>query len=107
MMKALLLLLLLAPQADPVLDAIVKEGRGNSQVMAYLEHLTGKIGPRLTGSTRLTQACEWARAEFEKMGLKSRLEEWGTFPVGFDRGAWSARMTAPEELDLTIGFAAW
>ncbi|HEV3027923.1 MAG TPA: peptidase M28, partial [Planctomycetota bacterium] len=105
--RALLLLWLLVPQSDPTVDAVVKEEKANSQVMAYLDHLTNQIGPRLTGSTRLTQACEWTRSEFEKMGLQARLVEWGTFPVGYDRGPWSARMTAPEQQDLTIGFAAW
>jgi len=105
--RALLLLLFLLPQSDPTVDAIIKEERSNSQVMATLDHLVNQIGPRLTSSTRLTQACKWAASEFEKMGLQARLVEWGTFPVGYDRGAWSARMTAPEEMDLTIGFAAW
>jgi len=107
MIRALLLLLLTVPTSDPVVDAIVKEGRSNSQVMAYLDHLVNKIGPRLTSSTNLTRACEWTRGEFEKMGLKARLEEWGTFPVGFDRGPWSAKMIAPVAKDLTIGFNAW
>jgi hypothetical protein len=106
-LRALLLLLFLAPASDPVVDAVVKEGRDHSRVMEYLDHLVNKIGPRLTSSTRLTQACEWARAEFEKMGLRTRLEEWGTFPVGYDRGAWSAKMIEPEAMDLTIGFNAW
>src|SRR6185436_10989984 len=102
-----LLLLLLVPTSDPVVDAIVKEGRSNSQVMAYLDHLVNRIGPRLTSSTNLTKACEWTRSEFEKMGLKARLEESGAFAVGFDRGPWSARMIAPETKELTIGFNAW
>ena len=106
-LKSVLLLLLLLPQTDPTVDAIVKEERSNSQVMAYLDHLTNKIGPRLTSSTRLTQACDWAKSEFEMMGLKTQLYEWGTFPVGYDRGPWSAKMTEPEQRDLTIGFAAW
>ncbi len=103
----LLLLGLLSVQSDPVVDAVVKEGRTNSQAMAHLEHLCWKIGPRLTSSSRLTQACEWAREEFEKWGLKARLEEWGTFPVGFDRGPWSARMLEPEERALTICTPSW
>lgn len=103
----MLLMASLLAQADPDLAALVTEERANSHVMEYLDHLTNRIGPRLTGSSRLTQACEWTRAEFEKLGLKARIDEWGTFPVGFDRGKWSARMTAPEELDLTIGFNAW
>ncbi|HLY73005.1 MAG TPA: M28 family peptidase, partial [Planctomycetota bacterium] len=105
--RAILLLLLLLPQSDPVVEAIVKEERADSHVMAYLDHLTNEIGPRLTGSTRLTRACEWTKSEFEKMGLQARLVEWGTFPVGYDRGPWSAKMTAPEAQDLTIGFNAW
>jgi hypothetical protein len=107
MIRAFLLLLLVLPSSDPVVDAIVKEGRDHSRVMEYLDHLVNKIGPRLTSSTRLTQACEWTKGEFEKMGLKARMEEWGTFPVGFDRGPWSAKMIAPEAMDLTIGFNSW
>src|SRR5689334_21083156 len=107
MIRALLLLLLAVPASDPVVDAIVKEGKNNSQVMAYLDHLVNRIGPRLTSSTNLTKACEWTRSEFEKLGLQARLEEWGSFPVGFDRGPWSAKMVAPMAKDLTIGFNAW
>lgn len=107
MHRALLLLLLALPSSDPVVDAIVKEGRSNSQVMAYLDHLVNRIGPRLTSSTNLTRACEWTRGEFEKMGLKARLEEWGQFQVGFDRGPWSAKMVAPTAKELTIGYNAW
>ena len=106
-MRALLLLAFLLPSSDPVVDAILKEERDHSRVMDYLDHLVNKIGPRLTSSTRLTEACEWTRGEFEKMGLKARLEEWGSYAVGFDRGPWSAKMIAPEPMDLTIGFNAW
>jgi len=105
--RALLLLLFLLPPSDPVVEAMIKEERENSRVMAYLVHLTDSIGPRLTSSKKLDQACEWTRSEFEKMGLQARLEEWGSFPVGFERGPWSAKMTVPETLPLTIGFNAW
>jgi hypothetical protein len=106
-LRALLLLIFLVPTSDPVVDAIIKEERDHSRVMDYLDHLVNKIGPRLTSSTNLTKACEWTRGEFEKMGLKARLEEWGNYPVGFDRGPWSAKMVDPEPMDLTIGFNAW
>ena len=106
-LRAFLVLLCLAPSSEPVVDAMIKEGRERSRVMEYLDHLTTAIGPRLTTSTKLDQACEWTRGEFEKMGLKARLEKWGTFPVGFDRGPWSARMNVPEVQPLTIGFNAW
>jgi len=101
------LLILLVLQADPVVDGIVQEGRADPQVMKLLDHLVNRIGPRLTSSSRLEKAETWARDTFAAWGLDARLEEWGTFPVGFDRGAWSAKMTAPEALDLVIGTAAW
>lgn len=107
MMRALLLLLFLAPQTDPVVDTVLREGKTHSEVMDHLDHLVNRIGPRLTSSEKLTRACEWTKAKFEAWGLKARLEEWGTFPVGFERGPWSAKMTAPEELHLTIGTPAW
>src|SRR5471030_1304449 len=90
----LLLIVGLLLQTDPDLDALANQERADSHVMEYLDHLTNKIGPRLTGSTRLTQACDWTKAEFEKLGLKARTEEWGSFAVGYDRGTWSAKMTA-------------
>jgi carboxypeptidase Q len=107
MLNALKLLLLLVQAADPVPDAVIREGRENSRVMEHLDHLTNTIGPRLTGSTRLTAACEWTRGQFAAWGLEARLEEWGTYPVGFDRGPESATMTSPEEMALTIGTDAW
>ena len=55
--------------------------------MAHLDHLTNQIGPRLTGSERLTKACEWARDQFKSFGIENaRLEQWGKIDVGFDRG---------------------
>lgn len=93
--------------ADPVVEAVIKEGRANPLVMAHLDHLVNKIGPRLTSSDRLTKAQEWAKEQFESWGLKARLEEWGSFPVGFNRGPWSGKMTEPEELDLTFITRSW
>ena len=107
-MKALLLLLLfVAPQSDPVLERVLKEGKGDNRVMDHLDHLSNRIGPRLTGSANLTKACEWTKAQFESWGLRARMEEWGTFPVGFERGPWSARMSEPEAKELTIGTNSW
>jgi hypothetical protein len=91
-----------------VVDKIIDEGRARSEVMAHLDHLVNKIGPRLTSSDRLTRACAWTRHLFESWGLKNcRLEQWGSFPVGFNRGPWSGRMTVPENEELTFATMAW
>lgn len=93
-------------------DAIVKEGKSvkKSRVMHYLDHLANRIGPRLTSSQNLQKACEWARAELVKMGYQNaRIEKWGEFPVGFDRGPWSGRVTAPKSMAgaLIMNTMAW
>jgi hypothetical protein len=76
--------------------AIRKEGLANSQVMAHLDHLVNRIGPRLTSSDNLTNACEWARDTFQSFGIENaHLEQWGDFEVGFNRGPWWGRMTQP------------
>jgi hypothetical protein len=108
---AALALPLLAQAPAAVVQKIVDEGRNKSQVMAHLDHLTNTIGPRLTGSERLTKACEWARDQFTSYGLKNvRLEQWGTAEVGFDRGVHSGFVHRKGQKDpeaLTFGTHAW
>ena len=74
---------------DPVIQSIVDLGHKDPKVAEHLAYLVETIGPRLTSSHALMEAEQWTRAQFESWGLSARLETWGTFPVGFDRGAWS------------------
>src|SRR5262245_51632038 len=84
-------------KTDAVVAEVIRVGKSDNRVMEHLDHLTNKIGPRLTSSENLTKACEWARDQFASWGLSARIEEWGTFPVGFNRGPWSGKMLTPEE----------
>jgi len=89
------------------IQAIIDEGR-KSKVQEHLNALTNEIGPRLTGSEGLTAACEWAVDEFKSLGLKNvRMEKWGEFPVGFERGPASGRMLEPKKMNLSFGTNAW
>jgi carboxypeptidase Q len=109
--------LLLAPQEethpltglpihDPVVDAIYAEE--DIQVMETLDALVNGIGPRLTSSLNLQEACEWAADEFRRYGLENvRLEEWGTFPVGFDRRHKRGRLVSPVKMPLVFTTNAW
>ena len=93
--------------ADTV-AALVDLGQTDSQVMRYLDHLTNRIGARLTGSDGYENACTWARDEFVAIGLENaRLERWGEFAVGFNRGPSSGRMLAPAARELRFGTNAW
>lgn len=99
---------LLAQVSPEQFAAIKREGLQDSQVMAHLDHLVNRIGPRLTSSDNLTVAGEWARDTFKSFGIdNARLEEWGTFPVGFNRGPWWGRMTKPEAMELACNTDAW
>ncbi|MDB2525886.1 M20/M25/M40 family metallo-hydrolase [Mariniblastus sp.] len=86
---------------------VIEVGRKDNQVQKHLDYLTNRIGPRLTGSEGLQAGCEWAREEFESMGLESRLEQWGEFPVGFERGPATGMMVSPTKMTLEFGTNAW
>ena len=97
-----------APAApESPLDRLIRIGRTDNRVSDELEHLCVDIGPRLTGSSRLQEACEWARDRFAEFGLTATLEQWGEFPVGFDRGAWRGGMVAPQKFDFVFNTMAW
>ncbi len=89
-------------------ERILSVGHEPSQVMDHLDVLCNRIGPRLTGSDNLTNACEWARDRFASFGIdNARLEQWGEFPVGFDRGPWFGHVIEPEAKSLDLVTAAW
>ena len=82
--------------------------REDCQVMDHLDVLCNRIGPRLTGSDNLTNACEWARDRFASFGIENaRIEQWGEFPVGFNRGPWFGRVIEPEPKALEFMTMAW
>jgi hypothetical protein len=93
---------------------IIDEGKNRNQVMDHLTHLTTKLGPRLTGSSRLEAANRWAMEQFQSWGLESHLHQWGTIPVRFDRGPSHAKVGTMRESgefrptrDLEFTAPAW
>lgn len=99
-------------------ERVIELAKRDSEVEEHLRYLSKEIGPRLTSSLALQRALEWTRAEFESYGLQARLESWGEFPVGFDRGPARGRMiaapaagadgtAAPEDAELVFGTPAW
>lgn len=75
----------LASRAD--IEKILDEGKNRNQVMRHIEHLTKKIGARLTGSTNAETANRWCADQYRMWGLTNvQVEEWGTIPMRFDRG---------------------
>jgi hypothetical protein len=90
------------------IERIVSLGKSDNRVMDHLDYLCNRFGPRLTGSDNLQNASEWARDTFETFGLENaRLDEWGQYAVGFNRGPWFGRMVKPTEKSLNFGTNAW
>ncbi len=95
-------------QGDPeVVAQIIEEGTQRSQVWDHLTYLSEEIGSRLTGSTNLDRAQEWARDQFESYGLDATLDQWGNISVRFDRGASYAKMVSPLEIEFMMTSKSW
>lgn len=93
---------------SPEVQAIIRIGKQESQVQDHLNVICNRIGPRLTSSEGLTAAGQWAKQKFESMGLaNATMEQWGEFPVGFERGPASGQMLEPKAMDLQFGTNAW
>jgi carboxypeptidase Q len=92
---------------DPVIQAIVALAAADSQVDDHLAALAVEIGPRLTGTPQLTEAELWAVDQFESWGLTTTREQWGEFPVVFERGKASGEVIRPSRRELEIGTHAW
>ena len=94
-------------QGPAAVERITALGRSDNRVQQPLEYLCKSIGPRLTGSSNLQRALEWSRDQFASYGLEARLEPWGEFPVGFDRGPARGGMVAPETREYEFITSAW
>jgi hypothetical protein len=87
---------------------IKQEGFDSSRVMETLFQLTDVSGPRLTGSTGLLHAEQWARQQLSTWGLKNaKLERWGSFGRGWENGKCYIAMTAPYYQPLIAMPKAW
>lgn len=98
-MKKLLLLIFLSigfamssTAQDKVIKKIIEIGQNDNQTTEHLYTLTSRFGGRLIGSDAYDNSVDWVAHEFEKWGLEVSIEEVGSLPVGFNRGAWSGRL---------------
>ncbi len=91
-----------------MITKLKQEGFKNSQVMDILSDLTDIYGPRLTGSTHLKKASEWARDQLGNWGLaNAHLEAWGTFGRGWETERYSIEMMEPWYLNIYAHPKAW
>ena len=87
---------------------IKNEGFTDSKVMGTLFELTDVNGPRLTGSTGMKNAEQWARAKLTEWGLANvAIEPWGGFGKGWEINKCYVAMTAPYYQALIACPKAW
>ena len=91
-----------------VLAKIKTEGFQNSAVMTTLSWISDVYGPRLTGSTNLRRAAEWARDQLTRWGLQhAALETYPRPGRSWDLERFSIEMVEPQYLRV-IGYPyAW
>lgn len=97
---------LLAQNQDPIVEALVKEGTTNSKLKTYAFELLDVIGPRLVGTPQMMQAHNWAKAQYQEMGLEARNEAYGTWKA-WERGTSQITMTTPRIKTLEGTQLAW
>ena len=86
---------------------IIDEGMNRSQVMVTASQLMDGIGARLTNSTSMRRAEDWAVAKFRSYGLSNVHREAFDFGRGWDLLGSSIRMVSPRPLQLTAIPVAW
>lgn len=79
-----------------ITQKIKDEGMNHSKVMQTAFYLTDVSGPRLSNSTGLKNAQNWAVKELKSYGLSNvKLEPWGKFGKGWDVEKNYAAITVP------------
>ena len=98
--------LAVAQTSDPIIEKIVKEGTGNSQLEKLAHELFDKIGPRLVGTPQMQQANDWAVGKYTGWGITARNEKWGEWR-GWERGITHIDMIHPWIKSLEGTQLAW
>ncbi|HVF37565.1 MAG TPA: M20/M25/M40 family metallo-hydrolase, partial [Sphingomicrobium sp.] len=94
-----------AAQSD--LARIVDEGMNRSQVMTTAHELLDGIGARLTNSSSMRRAEDWAISKMQGYGLVNVRREGFEFGRGWDLIDSEVRMISPRPLKLTAIPVAW
>ncbi len=87
-------------QTDSIVKRIIEIGKTDNRTMDHLDILCNRFGGRLVGSDAYENAAEWAAGKFRDWGMKVEMDEAGTVPVGFNRGAWFGRMLGGDGMYL-------
>ena len=95
-------------ETNAIVDIIKKHGLEQSKVMETASWMTDVYGQRLTASTGLEKANEWAKSELEKIGMSNvQLQEWGPFGRGWDMTHFEIHAESPTYWPIIAYPKAW
>lgn len=89
-----------------VVQQIIREATGNSQLKTLAHQLLDQIGPRLVGTPKMKQANDWAVSMYQSWGVPARNEKWGEWR-GWERGISHIDMVSPWVKTLEGTQLAW
>ncbi|OIQ36695.1 MAG: peptidase M28 [Bacteroidetes bacterium MedPE-SWsnd-G1] len=96
------------PDEKDIATIIKKHGIDNSQVMEIASYMTDVLGQRLTGSTGLKNANNWAEGKLTEIGMEnSHLEAWEGFGRGWDMTHFEMHAEAPTYWPIIAYPKAW
>lgn len=93
-------------QDKKVINNIVQEVNGNSQLEKLAHELLDVVGPRLVGSPQMKQANDWAVKKYSDWGITARNEKWGEW-AGWERGVTHIDLISPRLRTLEGTQLAW
>ncbi len=98
--------LVMAQTKNAIIENMLKEGNGNSQLEKLAHELFDRIGPRLVGTPQMQQANDWAVAKYTDWGISAKNEKWGEWK-GWERGITHIDMISPRARSLEGTQLAW
>ena len=96
-----------APAATNDTQRIIDEGMNRSQIPLTAHELMDDIGPRLTISSNMRKAQDWALAKFTGYGLTNVHREGFNFGRGWDIVSSNVRLVSPRPIQLIAIPVAW
>ncbi len=97
----------LSAQSSGDIAEIMDEGLNRSEIQQTAHELVDGIGPRLTNSTNMRKAEDWAVEKLRALGLQNVRKEGFEFGRGWEMISSDVQMLGPRPLELTAIPVAW
>jgi carboxypeptidase Q len=85
---------------------ILPQVMGSSPMQENLRHLTDEIGGRVTGTTQMAKAVDWAIAAFRAAGIEVHTEKY-TLPVTWNEGETHLELLGPVQFPVRLASTGW